>query len=560
MVIFNGARTVNQRQSMKRSSLGAVLAGLLALTLASTVLAQEDQAPALSFAALEAAGVRIGEIRVRTEDIFNTTDPREDNWLFRQANKLHIQTRPQVIERQLLFKSGEAVSVRLIEETERLLRSNRYLYDVKFIPLQVHDGMVDIEVVTRDTWSLDAGGSASRAGGANAGGLHIAEYNLFGTGTSLTLGRSQSVDRTSTVFGFANQRAFGTWVDLSLSHAVNSDGQRDAVSVVRPFYALDTRWAAGISAAKDDRIDSVYRAGAIVRQYRQRQNQGEAFVGWSPGLINGWVHRWSLGLSMQDDAYLVEPGLAPPSLLPPDRRLRAPFIRWELIEDRFDRELNRNLIGRPEYFSLGLTSSVQLGYAEHELGSSVNAMIYSASVARGFTPAAGHTLIASAKLSGQYFEHEIRRQRAVVQAQYYLPQSARWLFYAAGSAEALTNPDPDETLLLGGEDGLRGYPLRYQSGNRRALFTVEERFYTDIYLWRLFRIGGAAFMDVGRAWGGNMGNAVNPGWLANVGVGLRIVNSRSAFSNVLHIDLAAPLNNATDVKKLQFLVKTRTSF
>jgi hypothetical protein len=390
--------------------------------------------------------------------------------------------------------------------------------------------------------------------------VHIAEYNLLGTGTSVTLGRSKTVDRTSTVFGFANRRAFGSWTDLSFSHAVNSDGKRDAVAVLRPFYALDTRWAAGTSAAKDDRIDSVYQGGNIVSQYRKRQNLGEAFVGWSPGLVDGWVHRWSLGASVQDDTYLIEPGLTPPALLPPDRKLRASFVRWELIEDRFDRELNRNLIGRPEFFSLGLASTVQLGYAEHEFGSSVNALLYSASVSRGFEPAADHTLVTSARLSGQYFNHEVHRQRAGVQAHYYLPQSPRWLFYAAASMEALTNPDPAEALALGGEDGLRGYPLRYQSGTRRALFTMEERFYTDLYVWRLFRVGGAAFMDVGRAWGGSMTNADNPGWLANVGMGLRIVNSRSAFSNVLHIDVAAPLNNATDVKKLQFSVKTRTSF
>ena len=87
--------------------------------------------------------------------------------------------------------------------------------------------------------------------------------------------------------------------------------------------------------------------------------------------------------------------------------------------------------------------------------------------------------------------------------------------------------------LLGGDNGLRGYPLRYQSGTRRALFTVEERFYTDLYVWQLFRIGGAAFFDVGRAWGGENVNTVNPGWLSNAGVGMRIVSARAAFSSAI---------------------------
>jgi outer membrane translocation and assembly module TamA len=114
--------------------------------------------------------------------------------------------------------------------------------------------------------------------------------------------------------------------------------------------------------------------------------------------------------------------------------------------------------------------------------------------------------------------------------------------------------------LLGGDNGLRGYPLRYQSGSRRALFTAEERFYTDVYLWRLFRVGGAAFVDVGRAWGGDNINTANPGWLSNVGFGLRFVSVRSAFGNVLHMDIAMPLNTTADISKVQFLVKSKSSF
>ena len=67
-----------------------------------------------TFAELEAAGARIGQIHVVTEDIFDLTDPRENNFLYRLANKIHINTRPEVIRRQLLFESGQPVSVRLI--------------------------------------------------------------------------------------------------------------------------------------------------------------------------------------------------------------------------------------------------------------------------------------------------------------------------------------------------------------------------------------------------------------------------------------------------------------
>jgi hypothetical protein len=543
--------------------LGSVIA--LATWLLGQAFAQASATPSPlpSFAELEAAGARIGEIRIAARDVFDTSDPIEDKWLFRWANALHIQTRAGVIERALLFKPGDALSVRLLEETERLLRSNRYVYDVQFRPLAVHDGVVDIEVATRDTWTLDPGVSAGRSGGTNTGGVHLKEYNLLGTGIALGYARSSSVDRRSNEYQFSNDRVFGSRVALGYSHATSSDGRRNTASMVRPFYALDARWAAGITATEDDRIDAVYQAGKVASQYRHHLRQAEVFGGWSAGLEDGWVQRWSLGLSLQDDAYTAEPGLAAPSSLPPDQKLAGPFVRHEWIEDRYERELNRNLIGRPEFFALGFASTAQLGWAAPGLGSSRQAWQYSASVSRGFEPAPGDRLIASARVSGQISDGLARGQRLGGQAQYYLPQSPHRLFYAAASADVLTRPAGGDALLLGGDNGLRGYPLRYQSGTRRALFTVEERFYTDLYVWQLFRIGGAAFLDVGRAWGGGEAagvNTVKPGWLSNLGAGLRIVSARAAFSNVLHIDIAFPLDADVDVKRLQFLVKTKTSF
>lgn len=502
----------------------------------------------------------IGEIRISAEDIFDTSDPAEDTWLFRWANRLHIQTRPEVIRRALLFKSGDALSARLIDETERLLRASRYLYDVKIVPVAAADGVVDIEVVTRDTWSLDPGLSASRSGGANTSRFELSESNLLGTGLALSFGRARGVDRTSSEFEVSGDRAFGTWTAFSYQHASNSDGKRNAAAVVRPFYALDARWAAGVSGFRDDRVDAVYNAGEITSQFRHRETRAQVFVGVSDGLVDGWVHRVSVGVSLQDDRYAPEPGQVSPPELPADQTLVAPFVRYGVVEDRFERELNRNLIGRPEFFALGLASTLQLGRALPSLGSSRSAWLYNGSISRGFRPFGEHTLILAASASGQVEERRVRRGRFGLQAQYYLPQGPHRLVYASAAADVLQRPDVGTALLLGGDNGLRGYPLRYQSGTRRALFVLEQRFYTDLFVWRLFRLGGAAFVEFGRAWGGADTNLSNPGWLGNAGAGLRIVSARSAFSNVIHMDIAFPFNATSDIKKVQFLVKTRTSF
>ncbi|HET7796008.1 MAG TPA: BamA/TamA family outer membrane protein [Rhizobacter sp.] len=520
--------------------------------------AQPDPLPTLK--ELEAAGARVGVIRVVAKDIFDTTDPLEDNWLFRLANGMHIETRPSVIEHALLFKSGEPLSLQKLDESERLLRESRYLYSVEFRPAAYHDGVVDIDVVTRDTWSLDAGVSLGRAGGVNTGGFSLREYNLLGSGMALSLGHTKGVDRSGNEFSLGTDHAFGSRVAFNLAHATNSDGRRDAFTVRQPFYALDSRWSAGFSVLRDDRIDPVYNTGEVESQYRHHLKEAEVFGGWSQGLVNGWTQRYSLGMGLRDNTYLPEPGMVAPSDLPDDQKLVYPFVRYELVEDRFDRELNRNLIGRPEFFAIGLNSMLQLGLATRSLGSSADALVYQWTLSRGFEPSPDQTLMAAAQTSGQYADGQLQRHQLGGQMQYYLRLRPNALFYAGASADMLTNSEIDQLLMLGGDNGLRGYPLRYQTGTRRALFTVEERFYTDWYVWRLFHVGAAVFADVGHAWGGPNTNLSNPGWLSDVGVGLRIVSARSAFGNVLHLDVASPLNTTPDIKRVQFLVKTKTSF
>jgi outer membrane protein assembly factor BamA len=416
---------------------------------------------------------------------------------------------------------------------------------------------------TATAWSTSRsplGIRASRSGGENASGIELKEENLAGTGTAIGVARTSDVDRSSEEFEIANDHAFGSWVSLNYRHATNSDGGTDEVGILRPFYALDTRWAAGFTALDDDRIQPIYNAGEVVSEYRHRQRRAEMFGGWSTGLVGGWVQRTSLGLSSQDHDYATEPGLTAPAELQPDETLVGPFLRYQLIEERFAKELNRNLMGRPEFFALGLDATVQLGWASAALGSSRNALLYAGTVSRGFEPKPGDTLMTKAGISGQWADGQVQHQQLGAETQYYRPQGRRWLFYAAASADVLTHPQTNQTLLLGGDNGLRGYPLRYQSGTRRALFTVEERFFTDIYLWQLFRIGGAAFFDTGRAWGGDNVNVSNPGWLSDAGLGLRIISSRSAFANVVHVDLAFPLNTTPEIDRVQVLVTTKASF
>ena len=265
----------------------------------------ESQAPSESFpepapdsvpdaAALQQSGAVIGEILIYPENIFDLNDPKEDKSLYRLANKLHIKTRENVVRQQLLFSTGDRYSPRLLEESERILRTTRYLYDASIRPIAYHDGKVDIAVTTRDVWTLNPGISFGRSGGASTYGFEIEELNILGTGTSLSLSQKSGVDRDSTLLQYRDPHLAGTWTKLALNYSNNSDGSMREVSLDRPFYALDSHWATGFGALDDDRIEPLYDRGEIVDEFREQRQSAGAYWGWSRGLENGWTRRWSI--------------------------------------------------------------------------------------------------------------------------------------------------------------------------------------------------------------------------------------------------------------------------
>jgi hypothetical protein len=535
----------------------AVLAGIALC--ASPALAQQTHF-LRQFQVLEGSGAVIGEIRVDTRNIFNLEDPAESGLFYSTINRLHPVTRPQVIRRMLLFSSGEKVSVQKIEETERILRSFRNINDVDIRPVTRADGKVDIEVRTRDSWSLDLTGSYSRSGGDNKSSYGVKESNLLGTGLAIGFARTSDADRNGSEFEAAYNQAFDGWTRIAFDRGRFNDGSRTSVVVDRPFYALDTRHAARASWSDDDQIEPIYNAGNLASEYRHRKEAADVAAGWSPGLANGWTRRYSIGFNASDDSYLQEPGRTPTLPLPIDHVVRAPYLRFELVEDDFVRVSNYNNIARPEFFGLGLHLQVQVGYSLESLGATSSHWLYLAQAGAGTTLASGMQILGQATLERRIASTAQPMTQFGGALQLYTPTRSGLLYYAALAADHVRGGGLADQLLVGGNEGLRGYPSRYQAGENRVVGNFEVRWYSDWYPWRLVRVGAAGFYDVGRAWDGPNQNKDNGGWLSDVGVGLRLALDRTARANVLHLDVAVPLNRTPEIKAVQFLVKTELTF
>jgi len=340
----------------------------------------------------------------------------------------------------------------------------------------------------------------------------------------------------------------------------SSDGGTTRVKVTRPFYAMDARWAAGGSFLDDEREVAFYDLGNEAAEYRSRSALHSAFWGRSRGLVDGWAKRWTTGVVYDDRQFSAVPDGDLPALIPEDRKLVYPFIGFESLQDHFQTANNRDHIERTEDFYLGTQLGANLGWASESFSSDRNALLYRMSASRGFGSIQRKALFLSASASGRFEDGDAVNSQLGANARYYDQITEKSLFFVTLDGIWGNDLDLDQLLDLGGDTGLRGYPLRYQTGDSRLLLTIEQRYFTDWYPFRLFRVGGAVFADIGRTWGDNPAGGPSLGWLKNIGLGLRLAPTRSSGRDMIHIDIAFPLDGDASIDSVQFLIESKRSF
>ena len=531
---------------------------------AETVLAlappwKDRRADMPSDAELEARGARVGRIDIQVDDIFehglSLSRP------YRVANSLHITTRTETIRQQLLFHGGEPFNRRVLEESARLLRDQRYLNEASVTPVRYNedDNSVDVMVRVHDVWTLSPGISFGRKGGENSTKMKFEDHNFLGLGKQISLARSGDVDRTSWRLSYLDPNLFGSWWALSSAYSSMSDGTEQALALTRPFYSLDTRWSANVSASDVDSGVSRYSLGKRVGRFDMHERELDLGGGISSGLHDGWVTRFLGGFRYDGRSFAARTD-EPNIVVPDDRVLAYPWVGVEMLEDNYLSTRNLDQIGRTEDVYLGRSARFELGFASTAFGSTHDAVVLNSKLQAGADLGDDRYLINALDLTGRMQDGSLVGGKLAANTRFYLRQSEHRVLFASLGTTLTSHLDPEEQLLLGGDNGLRGYPLRYQAGTTNALLTLEERFYTSWQPLKLFNVGAAVFFDAGRAWGHDDYAAAPAGVLKDVGIGLRLGSARSGLGNVLHIDLAMPLDRTSAIDSVQLLIETRKSF
>ena len=531
---------------------------LFGFVLAEALSAQES----FKISATEQQSVTIQNIIINNKNVFDLSIAEENNPLYALLNRIHVNTKKDVIRNQLLFQVGDIYSKRIADETERLLRANRYLTNADIIVIPKNNDNIALKVDTQDAWTLNPGFSFGRGGGNNKTSISLREYNFLGSGIRIGLRYKSDIDRDSTTFQLSDNNLMGSRHNLILDYANNSDGHKYLLNLKKPFYSMDTTDSYGFSIANQSGVESLYKLGAVDGQYIYKTKRIDAFRAFSMGLTNNWARRYKVGITLEEHEYGTDLITNPitSNLLPKKRRHIYPYFGIEMVEDNYIEEKNLDNIGLVEDRHIGSRIHAKIGYASREIDATSDAWFIEAGYSNSLIATKNKLLLFSSLLKSRFDENDKNNTKLSVNTRYDIRLSPKRLLHLELDAIMGRNLDINNRLYLGGDNKLRGYPARYQAGNSKIIFTIEQRYFTDWYPFRIARIGGAVFMDIGKIWDNEQFISPQMGWLKNIGFGLRLANSRSEIGRVLHIDIAYPLDGGSNLNKLQLLIDAKKGF
>jgi len=207
-------------------------------------------------------GKIIRNIHIVTLDPFgysvSDTTSRKHNILAKTGNGIHIKTQGITVRNFLLLRKNQPFSSLLAKESERLIRSQKYVHEVSISvkAAGVKSDSVDIYIRELDNWSIIPEGSISTSGIR----INLADKNFLGYGhdfqNSFSRNFTHEISSFNTSYFIPNVRH--SYISAKLNLGIDGYGNfTRSFAADRPFYSPLAKWAAGVSFASETKKDSL---------------------------------------------------------------------------------------------------------------------------------------------------------------------------------------------------------------------------------------------------------------------------------------------------------------
>jgi hypothetical protein len=491
--------------------------------------------PQAAWAQSPADSARITRIAIERNDVFDSTEAH--SWLTRLANRLHVTTREGVVRRELLLGPGEPFDSARAAETERNLRALGIFRGVSVDTVRSDSGLV-LQVRTHDGWSTRPDLRFKSTGGQAEYVVAFIEDNLLGTATQATIKYKNTVDRSSTDFGFLQPRFLASQIRLQLGYEDRSDGRRFSALVGKPFHALSA--PSSLLLHYDDREERILRffggervaSDTVRRDYNLLRLDGAVALRRS----NRGYTRLGFSAQMRKDRY--RPQSFSGFLLPDQPTYAAgPYLEWRRAHFVVTRSFQG--FGREE--DVDVSSVIRVGalaapeafnYERDGIAPYLAARTGASLGSLGF----GYLDL---RANGMYSGSGLDSGSVALAGTLVLLPAERHSLVLHADGGWLENPLPGEEFDLGLGTGPRAFRSHAFTGDRTFFLTAEYRLTLVDELWQVLGIGLAGFVDYGGAW--YNGDPRRTGY--DAGIGLRLGASRAAGVEAIRIDLARRFAN-----------------
>lgn len=498
--------------------------------------------------AQDGSPVRIRHVEVSIRSIFDSSDdPTFGGFPYSWVNALKLPTYEYVVRDEVLLRPGDVVDERLLRESERNIRALGFLREVHVDVIPVDPGWVDLRVVAQETWTFQPQFNVAGGGGRVVGTAGLQENDFLGLGKQMRAFYTHDVERDQIQLQYFDPRILRSRYKTALEFDQLTDGRFRYASIERPFFSYDTSVSYGASGYDNSSTDHLYDEGETIREWRHAERAVAATFGWRLNTTPSVAHRLIGSYNYHEDTFR-ELEVEPAEPLPEDRRRSGFGLTWQWVEDEYVTRRNIRSFGVQEDYALGWNSSLGFGVQPEVLGSASDTQSFAASWHQGV---AGERFIALVDLGVSSRIHDGRTENLVGSwwTEAYFTGLPRQTIAFEWRGEATHDRDPEDRFVMGGLNGLRGYPDRFVNGDGGTLVHLEDR----VFIWErilgLASLGAVGFYDAALPIDEDQPLEIAE-LKQSIGVGLRVGLPASAIGKVLRLDVGFALNSTGDESRL----------
>ncbi len=484
----------------------------------------------------------IGDIFVEWSNVFSSTAPSVANLIYKVGNKIHYVTQEDFIRKDLLFKEGDPYDPELIKESERILRKRRIFRYVTISTLQPQNGKVNVLIKTEDAWTTSLNLAFKAVGGDYFYRLGVFERNFAGRGVRVGGFIEQDFDRHLKGLSFYAPQIIDDRHEIFYGYGEDNRGHEWEIDIGKPYHSLRSKFSYGAKTRISDNQDRLFSRSDEVADFWHDTRFVRTFLSVAPRYFAGRANRFYLAHEYEEDRFFdFESEIPLP--VPRDHTLSAVLIGWERRRDHFLRMRGIYTFDRDEDINLAWDYFIEGGPSLKALNASMDGAFGRARADKTVQISDRQFFRFTAAGESRYEENKMANGKLEMETRWIAPgwRPGHTAIFR-GELGLSKNPDPEWQFLLGGENGLRGYPIRFTEGSKKIIFNAENRRLLWNDVWQLISVGWAVFFDSGAAW--NEGTALKMNGLKNdVGAGIRFTPSRSVNAGIIRMDLAYALND-----------------